>query len=86
MAARVIPAATITVELDDTMLDQLCFEHALGVLRDRRQAGRLTGYVEAVLAANPGLADEAILLPRGRVVHLPEFVIETANETVRLWD
>ncbi|OKP66784.1 phage tail protein [Ensifer adhaerens] len=86
MVARIIPAATIVITLEDVMLDQLCFEHAREVLRDRRQAGKLAGYIEATLSANPGLADHGPLLPLGCTVHLPEFVITTENNTVRLWD
>lgn len=85
--ARVLPAATITVTLEDVMIDQLCFEYAASVLRDRHQAGKLAGYVEATLAANPGLSNVGTLLPRGQVVKLPEFVIETEKSAaVRLWD
>ena len=65
----------------------LCFDHAYAVLRDRRAAGRLTGYVEAALAANPGLADLGFLIPRLTVVQLPEFVIpDDTSQTKRLWD
>ena len=68
------------------MLDQLCFEQALSVLRDRKQAGSIRGYVEASLLANQGIADSGLILPLGLQVNLPEFVLETENTTVRLWD
>lgn len=54
---------------------------------DRRAAGRLRGYIEATLDANPGLAGLGVILPRGTVVHLPEFAVEEAGTAVRrLWD
>jgi len=88
VSARIIPARTVTVALEDVTADLVCFEYALSVLRDRRQAGRLQGYVEATLAANPGLAGSDTMLPLGQTVHLPEFVIEAeaGTHTVRLWD
>lgn len=82
-----LPAARLIVELEDVTLDLLCFEHALSVLRDRRRAGKLPGYFEAVYQANPGLADAGTILPRGTVVQLPAFVVQTENAPVaRLWD
>jgi len=87
MTARIIPAASVVVELDDVMIDQLCFQYLFSVLRDRSLAGRIRGYVEATLAANPSLADRAVVLPRGLKVALPEFIIESeVRGTVRLWD
>ena len=87
MSARVIPSATATVELEDMTVDLICFDHAVAVLRDRRAAGRLRGYVEATLDANPGLAGLGVILPRGTVVRLPEFVVEEQATAVRrLWD
>jgi len=87
MSARVIPAASVTVELEDVSLDLVCFDHAFAVLRDRRAAGRLRGYIEATLDANPGLAGLGVILPRGTVVRLPEFAVEEAGTAVRrLWD
>jgi len=85
--ATIIPAATVTVTLEDVMIDQLCFDYAASVLRDRRRAGRLKGYVEATLEANPGVAALGMVLPLGRTIHLPEFSISTdPGDTVRLWD
>lgn len=86
MVARVIPAVTVIVILEDVMLDRLCFEQALSTLRDRRHAGKQTGYVEAALLANPGIADPGAILPLGLRVNLPEFVIEGDTPIVRLWD
>lgn len=42
--------------------------------------------VEQLLAANPGLADRGPVLPAGLLVTLPEIVLETAEQSVRLWD
>ncbi|KLW00242.1 tail protein X [Klebsiella aerogenes] len=57
-------------------LDALCHRHY----------GRTEGVVEAVLAANPGLAELGAILPHGTSVSLP--VIDTAavTETLNLWD
>ena len=87
MSARIIPAATVMVALEDVTVDLLCFEQAFAALKDRRMAGRLSGYVEATFAANPGLADHGPLLPRGLRVNLPAFRVEEPDRTPqRLWD
>jgi len=53
----------------------------------RRHYGREAGAVEAVLEANPGLADLGPVLPAGTLVELPELPrpLEII-ETVKLWD
>lgn len=79
-------AITVTVELEDTSVDLICFEYAMSILRDRTLAGKLKGYVEATFIANPGLAALAPVLPRGTQFTLPEFVIDTEAKTKRLWD
>lgn len=85
--ATILPAATVTVEAEDMTVGLVCFDYAYALLRDRKQAGKLTGYVEATLTANVGLAAKGLILPYGTVINLPEFVIETASdETERLWD
>ena len=87
MTARTLPPATVTVTVEDMMLDLLCFEYAFARLGDRALAGKLSGYVEATLAANQDHARQGTLLQLGAVIHLPEFVIETAAPpVVRLWD
>ncbi|NCG50825.1 tail protein X [Serratia fonticola] len=57
-------------------LDALCHRHY----------GRTESVVEAVLLANPGLAEVGVILHHGTAVTLP--VMETAptTETVQLWD
>jgi phage tail protein X len=84
---RTLPPAIYTVTQEDVSVDRLCFEYLLTVLGDRRQAGRVRGYIEAVLEANPGLADRGLILPRGLAVTLPEFTVDTVDSAVkRLWD
>ena len=63
--------------IDGDMIDAVC----------RRFYGREAGAVEAVLEANPGLADLGPVLPAGTVVQLPDLPrpLETI-ETVKLWD
>ena len=53
----------------------------------RRFYGREAGAVEAVLEANPGLAELGPVLPAGTVIQLPDLPrpLETI-ETVKLWD
>ena len=62
---------------DGDVIDDVC----------RRFYGREAGAVEAVLEANPGLADLGTVLPAGTVVELPELPrpLETIP-TVKLWD
>lgn len=45
-----------------------------------------TDMVEAVLAANPGLADLSFVLPVGTLITLPEASARSASEPVKLWD
>ncbi|WP_070415266.1 tail protein X [Pseudomonas lundensis] len=61
---------------NDTV-DALCWRHY----------GRTVGVVEAVLDANPGLADRGPVLPSGLLVTLPE--LQTAapeRQMINLWD
>lgn len=51
----------------------------------RRVYGEESGFVEAVLAANAGLADHPIL-PIGTVVRLPELAKPADLPTTSLWD
>ncbi|MBN3238316.1 phage tail protein [Pectobacterium carotovorum] len=57
-------------------LDALCYRHY----------GRTQGAVEAVLAANPGLAEFGAILPHGTAVTLPDIASAPVAETVSLWD
>lgn len=68
--------ATMTVRsADGDLLDRLCYQ----------RYGHLNGCVEAVLAANPGLADEAQPLRAGVIIRLPELAAP-ADQNLRLWD
>lgn len=52
-----------------------------------RHYGRTAGVVEAVLEANPGLADHGPVLPIGLLINMPEQ--QTAapeRQMVQLWD
>ncbi|MBA1289185.1 tail protein X [Pseudomonas japonica] len=68
-------ATTVQAQQGDT-LDALCW----------RAYGRTAGVVEAVLAANPGLAGHGPVLPHGTPVRLPEQppAAET-RQMVNLW-
>ncbi|PKA72411.1 phage tail protein X [Pseudomonas baetica] len=57
-------AVSIRAQQNDTV-DALCWRHY----------GRTAGVSEAVLEANPGLADHGPILPQGLLVRMPE----TAN-------
>lgn len=59
------------------LLDDVC----------RRYYGSRTGAVEAVLEANPGLADRGPLLPAGVAILLPDLpAAASAADIVKLWD
>ena len=59
------------------MLDVICLHHY----------GHAHRYVEAVLNANPGLADQGPVLPAGIIIVLPDLTELSHQEAaVRLWD
>lgn len=59
------------------VLDAICHKHY----------GHTNGTVEAVLAANPGLADQRPVLPAGLLITLPMLPkAETKNQPIKLWD
>lgn len=43
------------------------------------------GTVEALMKANPGLADNALRVPAGTILAVPEFVDTSALDVVRPW-
>lgn len=47
------------------------------------QSGRV---LEQLLQANPGLADRGPVLPAGVAITMPDIVMETASQEVKLWD
>ncbi|WP_207888553.1 tail protein X, partial [Pseudomonas sp. 30_B] len=52
-----------------------------------RHYGSTAGTVEAVLEANPGLAELGVVLPMGTVVEMPERrAIETTTPLLQLFD
>ena len=68
--------ATVRAVQGDTV-DAICF----------RYYGRTAGVTEAVLEANPGLADLGPTVPIGHVVTLPEITEQAEQKTaVNLWD
>lgn len=52
----------------------------------QRVYGRTAGVTEAVLEANPGLADLGPVLPHGTVIDLPDITPQPAVQRVQLWD
>ncbi len=85
MTVRLIPAGTVTVELEDVTLDLACYDYLMRWTSDRVQVAKLKGYLEATYSANPGLARLGLVLPRGTVITMPEMTISTEIKTVRLW-
>lgn len=59
---------------DGDRLDTLCFRHY----------GNLTGTVEAVVAANPGLAKAPQPFASGVIIHLPDLPVKTRKQ-IQLW-
>ena len=48
--------------------------------------GATAGYTEAILAANPGLADQGPILPAGITITLPDMSNQAQQiQTVKLW-
>jgi phage tail protein X len=69
-------AVTVRAQQNDTV-DALCWRHY----------GRTAGVTEAVLEANPGLADHGPTLPQGLAMHMPETqVAAPQRQSVNLWD
>ena len=70
-----MPVAIRTIQNDT--VDALCWRHY----------GRTAGVTEAVLEANPGLADHGPILPQGLVVNMPEAQTSAPQrQMVNLWD
>jgi phage tail protein X len=67
---------SIRAQQNDTV-DTLCWRHY----------GRTAGVTEAVLEANPGLADHGPTLPQGLLVQMPEAqAAAQQRRMVNLWD
>jgi phage tail protein X len=62
---------------DGDMLDAICHNHY----------GNGSGYVEAVLEANRGLAEQSVILPAGITILLPDLPeLKPHQSMLRLWD
>ena len=69
-------AVAVRANQNDTV-DALCW----------RFYGRTAGVTEAVLEANPGLANHGPTLPQGLVVNMPEAQASAPQrQMVQLWD
>lgn len=69
-------AVAVRAAQNDTV-DALCWRHY----------GRTAGVTEAVLEANPGLADYGPILPQGTLVTMPEAQASAPQrQMVSLWD
>lgn len=64
----------VTQQFDE--LDAICW----------RYYGRTQQTVEAVLLANPDLAEMLPILPEGVTISLPDLPEPSTSETVRIWD
>ena len=51
-----------------------------------RYYGRTEGVFEAVLDANPGLAELGVVLPHGAAVELPDVQSSPVAETINMWE
>ncbi|KGB03060.1 phage Tail Protein X family protein [Enterobacteriaceae bacterium ATCC 29904] len=51
-----------------------------------RYYGRTEGAFEAVLDANPGLAELGAILPHGTAVEMPDVPSSPVAETINLWE
>lgn len=61
---------------DGDTLDWICWKHY----------GRQSGAVEAVLEANPGLAEKGPVFSAGQLVTLPDLAPAATTTIIRLWD
>ncbi len=52
----------------------------------QRVYGRTAGVTEAVLLANPGIADLGPILPHGTELGMPDIFPQPAVHMVQLWD
>lgn len=68
-------ASHLRANQGDTV-DALCWRHY----------GRTAGVTEAVLEANPGLADSGPFIPQGTLVLMPDEAPQPQRQMVNLWD
>lgn len=70
------PMKTIYAIQNDTV-DAICW----------RFYGRSSGVVEAVLTANPNLAQHGVFIPMGTPIHLPDIQSQqNTKQSIQLWD
>ncbi|MGO3396944.1 MAG: tail protein X [Serratia proteamaculans] len=65
----------ITAQQHET-IEMICYRHY----------GKTGGVTEAVMDANPGIADYGVFLPHGYTVEMPDQVVAPAVDTIQLWD
>lgn len=68
-------ATQIRTQQGETV-DALCWRHY----------GQTMGMTEAVLKANPGLAQLGLVLPQGMLVDMPDLPTRPPKPIVQLWD
>ncbi|MEA1606160.1 tail protein X [Pseudomonas spirodelae] len=68
--------ATTLRALQGDTVDALCWRHY----------GRTAAVTEAVLDANPGLADHGAQIPQGTAVLMPDEAPQPQRQMVNLWD
>jgi len=61
---------------DGDMLDWICWYH---------YGGRVSGVIEQVLEANPGLADRGPVLSAGLVIDLPRIPPPLPQPRIQIW-
>lgn len=67
---------TEVLAIQGDTVDRLCFRHY----------GYTDAVTEAVLEANPGLAEQGPFISMGTRVQLPDVPAQPARQTVQLWD
>lgn len=68
--------ATSVRAIQGDTVDAICWRHY----------GRTAGVTEAVLEANPGLADHGPHIPQGTLVAMPDEAPQPQRQMVNLWD
>jgi phage tail protein X len=68
--------ATAVRSVQGDTVDAICWRHY----------GRTAGVTEAVLEANPGLADYGTEIPQGTLITLPAEAPQQQRQQVNLWD
>lgn len=82
----------IAVKSETMSVEEVCWTYLAEETGDRDRAAALArgGYVEQVLALNPGLAalaaDNADTVPFGTAIEMPAVPTTDTVATVKLWD